>query len=43
MLVSVDESADAGMKLGQGSSPFFVVTVVMFDDHDAAQAWLVLS
>lgn len=38
MLVFVDESGDAGMKLGQGSSPYFVVTAVMFDDHDAAQA-----
>jgi len=38
MLVFVDESGDPGMKLGQGSSPFFVVTAVWFDDHEAAQS-----
>lgn len=36
MLVFVDESGDAGMKLGQGSSDFFVVTAVLFEDHDEA-------
>jgi hypothetical protein len=38
MLVYVDESGDAGMKGKPGSSPFFVVAAVMFDDEDAAKA-----
>lgn len=36
MLVFVDESGDAGMKLNEGSSEFFIVTAVMFEDHDEA-------
>ena len=36
MLVFLDESGDAGMKLDEGSSEFFVVTAVMFEDHDEA-------
>jgi hypothetical protein len=36
MLVFVDESGDAGMKLGRGSSAFFVVTAVLFEDHEEA-------
>ena len=36
MLVFVDESGDAGMKLGEGSSEFFVVTAVLFEDDDEA-------
>jgi hypothetical protein len=32
MLVFVDESGDAGMKLGLGSTPHFVVVIVIFDD-----------
>jgi hypothetical protein len=36
MLVFVDESGDAGMKLSAGSSEFFVVTAVLFEDHDEA-------
>lgn len=36
MLVFVDESGDAGMKLGEGSSEFFIVTAVLFEDHDEA-------
>ena len=36
MLVFVDESGDAGMKLGAGSSDYFVVTAVLFEDHDEA-------
>lgn len=38
MLVFVDESGDAGMKVGQGSSRYFVVCLVVFEDHDEAQA-----
>ena len=36
MLVFVDESGDAGMKLGDGSSDLFVATAVLFEDHDEA-------
>jgi len=36
MLVFVDESGDAGMKLDAGSSEFFIVTAVLFEDHDEA-------
>ena len=36
MLVFVDESGDAGMKLGAGSSDLFIVTAVLFADHDEA-------
>jgi hypothetical protein len=32
MLVFVDESGDPGLKLGQGSTPHFVVTLVIFKD-----------
>jgi hypothetical protein len=33
MLVFVDESGDAGMKLGKGSSEFFIVTAVLFKSN----------
>src|SRR5436190_1788895 len=36
MLVFIDESGDSGMKLDSGSSPFFVITAVLFDDNFAA-------
>lgn len=38
MLVFVDESGDPGLKLEQGSSTHFVVALVIFEDHDEAQA-----
>ncbi|MCK6486505.1 MAG: DUF3800 domain-containing protein [Phycisphaerae bacterium] len=38
MLVFVDESGDPGMKLERASSPYFVVTAVLFEDHDEAGA-----
>jgi len=38
MLVFVDESGDAGMKLDRASSAYFVVTAVLFEDHDEALA-----
>lgn len=38
MLVFVDESGDAGMKLGSGSSAFFVVGLAIFRDHAEAEA-----
>lgn len=36
MLAFIDESGDAGLKLGLGSSPFFVVALVVFADGIAA-------
>ena len=38
MLVFVDESGDAGRKIVNGSSLYFVVALVTFDDHDEADA-----
>lgn len=37
MLVFVDESGDSGFKLGQGSSPVFVIFLVIFDDSLEAE------
>ena len=36
MLVFVDESGDPGMKLGLGSSEFFVLTLVIFENNEEA-------
>lgn len=38
MLVFIDESGDSGLKVDQGSSRFFVVTLVMFEDNEEAVA-----
>lgn len=38
MLVFLDESGDAGMKLGRGSSPYFIVGAVSFESQDEASA-----
>jgi hypothetical protein len=38
MLVFVDESGDPGLKTEQGSSRYFVVALVIFQDNDEAQA-----
>src|SRR3972149_2145064 len=38
MLVFVDESGDPGLKLSQGSSKYFVVALVIFEDYEEAQA-----
>jgi len=38
MLAFVDESGDSGRKLDQGSSLYFVVSIVIFEDHDEADA-----
>ncbi len=38
MLVFVDESGDPGLKLGAGSTPYFIVTLVVFEDNDEALA-----
>lgn len=36
MLVFIDESGDTGRKIDQGSSRYFVVVLVLFEDHDEA-------
>jgi hypothetical protein len=36
MLVFIDESGDSGMKFGQGSSDFFVLTLVIFKENEQA-------
>lgn len=38
MLVFIDESGDAGLKVDGGSSRYFIVTLVAFEDHQEAQA-----
>lgn len=38
MLVFVDESGDSGLKIGKGSISHFIVTLVVFEDHDEAEA-----
>lgn len=38
MLVFIDESGDPGLKIDQGSSPLFTIGLVVFEDHDEAQA-----
>jgi len=38
MLVFVDEAGDTGLKLEKGSSRYFIVTLVLFDDHQEAEA-----
>lgn len=37
MLVFVDESGDAGLKVGNGSSSHFIVALTIFDDRDEAR------
>ncbi|RIK53190.1 hypothetical protein DCC62_32470 [candidate division KSB1 bacterium] len=38
MIVFVDEAGDTGLKLKQGSSQFFIITLVIFDEDDEALA-----
>ena len=38
MLVFIDESGDCGMKNRPGTSAFFIVTAVLFEDHEDAEA-----
>lgn len=38
MLVFIDESGDTGLKTATGSSKFFIISLVIFDDHDEANA-----
>lgn len=37
MLVFIDESGDPGLKIAQGSSRYFVVSMVIFEEHGAAE------
>lgn len=37
MLVFVDESGDAGITGKEGPTAFFVVALVLFEDHDQAE------
>ena len=38
MLVFVDETGDPGLKLNCGSSKYFVVTLVVFEENEEAEA-----
>jgi hypothetical protein len=38
MLVFVDEAGDTGLKIEKGSSRYFIVTLLMFEDHEEAAA-----
>lgn len=38
MLVFIDESGDSGLKIEQGSSRYFVVSMVVFEDNKEAEA-----
>ena len=37
MLVFIDDSGDAGFKLGKGSSEFFIICAIIFDDNLEAE------
>lgn len=37
MLVFIDESGDTGRKLNKGSSKFFVISMIVFDDNKIAE------
>ncbi|HEV2835512.1 MAG TPA: DUF3800 domain-containing protein [Pyrinomonadaceae bacterium] len=37
-MLFIDESGDPGLKIGLGSSKYFIVALVAFDDRDEAQA-----
>ncbi|MGB9898912.1 DUF3800 domain-containing protein [Thermanaerothrix sp.] len=36
MLAFIDESGDTGLKVDKGSSYFFVVAMVVFENHEEA-------
>jgi hypothetical protein len=38
MLIFIDESGDPGLKIEAGSSKYFFVVLVVFEDHDEALA-----
>ena len=41
MIIAVDDSGDPGFKLGKGSSEYFVIAAIFFDDDlDAEEAAL---
>lgn len=37
MLIFIDDSGDPGFKLGDGSSDYFVISLLIFDDHLEAE------
>ena len=37
MLVFVDESGDPGLKLDQGSSKYFIVKIILFEEDEEAE------
>ncbi len=38
MLAFIDETGDTGLKITEGSSRFFTIALVLFEDHDEAEA-----
>jgi len=38
MLVFIDESGDSGLRITEGSSRYFVISLVVFEDHQEAEA-----
>ena len=38
MLVFIDESGDTGFKVKQGSSKYFIISLVIFEDNEEALA-----
>lgn len=38
MLVFVDESGDPGLNTSEGSSKHFIITLIIFEDHEEAEA-----
>lgn len=41
MIIAIDDSGDPGLKINQGSSPYFVIAAILFeDDLDAEEAAL---
>lgn len=38
MIVFLDESGDTGRKIGKGSSDYFIVSLIIFEDNDEALA-----
>ena len=35
MLVIVDKAGDTGLKIGQGSSRYFIIAMVLFEDRES--------
>lgn len=36
MLVFIDESGDTGLKIAEGATKYFVITMIVFGEHDEA-------